>query len=113
MGPELAAHATASVLSLVVEHSALSRVARVHEALPRYSTELLRPARDLAQRLCDNLTAETPKQLRTHYLSWLGIRLSEVGDKRAALQPTKEAVTVYRRLAEAEPAAYLPTSPAP
>jgi hypothetical protein len=31
-----------------------------------------------------------------------------VGDKRAALEPTREAVATYRRLAEAEPAAYLP-----
>src|SRR2546425_238684 len=41
-------------------------------------------------------------------LNNLGIRLSEVGDKRAALEPTQEAVAIRRRLAEAEPAAYLP-----
>jgi len=34
--------------------------------------------------------------------------LSEVGDKRAALAVTEEAVAIRRRLAEAEPAAYLP-----
>jgi len=41
-------------------------------------------------------------------LNNLGVFLSEVGDKRAALAPTQEAVTIRRRLAEAEPAAYLP-----
>ncbi|WP_352231373.1 hypothetical protein, partial [Actinomadura sp. NBRC 104412] len=38
----------------------------------------------------------------------LGIRLAEVGDERAALEPTREAVEIRRELAEAEPAAYLP-----
>jgi tetratricopeptide (TPR) repeat protein len=41
-------------------------------------------------------------------LNNLGIRLSEVRDKRAALESTQESVNTYRRLAEAEPAAYLP-----
>ncbi|GLZ09532.1 hypothetical protein Acsp03_69980 [Actinomadura sp. NBRC 104412] len=31
-----------------------------------------------------------------------------MGDRQAALEPTREAVKIYRRLAEAEPAAYLP-----
>jgi hypothetical protein len=34
--------------------------------------------------------------------------LSPTADNRGALAPTQEAVTTYRRLAEAEPAAYLP-----
>jgi hypothetical protein len=40
--------------------------------------------------------------------SHLGNRLAEVGDERAALDPTREATEIYRRLADAEPAAHLP-----
>ena len=38
----------------------------------------------------------------------LGIWLSEVGQRSAALASTEEAVAIWRRLVEAEPAAYLP-----
>ena len=38
----------------------------------------------------------------------LGIRLSELGRRDEALAPTEEAVDVCRRLAAANPAAYLP-----
>jgi tetratricopeptide (TPR) repeat protein len=41
-------------------------------------------------------------------LTNLGNRLSRVGRHRDALAPAEEAVTLYRRLAEANPAAHLP-----
>ena len=41
-------------------------------------------------------------------LNNLAIRLAEVGQRQAALQPAQEAVTIRRALAEANPDAYLP-----
>ncbi|MFN2495602.1 MAG: tetratricopeptide repeat protein [Pseudonocardiaceae bacterium] len=41
-------------------------------------------------------------------LNNLGILLSELGRRKEALAPTEEAVTIHRRLAETNPAAYLP-----
>ena len=41
-------------------------------------------------------------------LSNLGSRLSGVGRREDALAPAEEAVTIRRRLAETNPAAYLP-----
>lgn len=41
-------------------------------------------------------------------LTSLGAPVVRIGDKRAALASTEEAVAANRRLAEAEPAAYLP-----
>jgi hypothetical protein len=41
-------------------------------------------------------------------LNNLGVRLSQAGQRQAALAPTREAVTVRRQLAEANPDAYLP-----
>lgn len=92
----------------MVERAPDAVAAAVEAALPTYSTELLRPAAMLAQRLYDALPADATPVQRAHRLMLLGICLSEVGDKRAALAPTEEAVTIRRRLAEAEPAAYLP-----
>jgi hypothetical protein len=41
-------------------------------------------------------------------LNNLGTFFSEVGRREEALAPAEEAVTIYRCLAEANPAAYLP-----
>jgi hypothetical protein len=68
----------------------------------------MRPARDLAQHLLDTLPPDAPAAQRASRLNILGVRLSEVGDNRAALDPAREAVDIRRRLADAEPAAYLP-----
>lgn len=43
------------------------------------------------------------------WLNGLGIRLSVVGWREEALAPATEAVEIYRRLAEANPAAHLPS----
>ena len=106
--PELVRHAGAAVVQLVADHAPDPVAATVHDALPRFSTELLRPAAALARRLCDTPLPDASLAQRARRLGWLGIRLAEVGDKRGALAPTEEAVTTYRRLAEAEPASYLP-----
>jgi len=106
--PGLVARAPAAAVRLVVERAPDAVAASVEAALPNYSTELLRPAAALARRLLDALPPDATPPQRAYRLGMLGIRLSAVGDKRAALAPTEEAVTIRRRLAEAEPAAYLP-----
>ena len=52
---QLATHATPPVLRVVIDHASPALAAVVEGALARYSTELLRPARDLAQHLLDTL----------------------------------------------------------
>ncbi|MGH3936673.1 MAG: tetratricopeptide repeat protein [Pseudonocardiaceae bacterium] len=106
--PDLAAHVTSGVLQLVVDHAPDDIAAAVEEALPRFNTELLRPAYSLAQRLHSNLPSDAPPALVAHRLNNLGIRLSEVGDKHGALAATRDAVDIRRQLADAEPAAHLP-----
>ncbi|HSV67566.1 MAG TPA: tetratricopeptide repeat protein, partial [Mycobacteriales bacterium] len=106
--PTLATLATADVLRVIIDHAPDDVAAIVDAALPRYSSDLLRPARDLAQRLLDALPADASPTRRATRLTRLGIRLAEVGDTRAAVEPTREATGIYRALAEAEPAAYLP-----
>jgi len=106
--PSLIAHATAPVVQLVVDRAPDTLAAAVDAALPSFSTELLRPAAALARRMHDALPDDATPALRARRLVVLGVRLSAVGDKRGALALTGEAVTTYRRLAEADPAAYLP-----
>jgi tetratricopeptide (TPR) repeat protein len=106
--PKLAAHATPPVLGVVIDHGSPALAATVHGELPPYSTELLRSARDLAQHLLDVLPDDAPAADRARRLSWLGIRLADAGDHRAALDPAQKAVDIRRRLAGAEPAASLP-----
>ena len=104
--PGLVARAPAEAIRLVVERAPETVAASVNGTLPRYSSELLRPAAALARRLLDGLAPDADPAQRAYWLITLGVRLSEVGDKRGALAVTEEAVAVYRRLAEAEPAAY-------
>ncbi|MGH3980952.1 MAG: tetratricopeptide repeat protein, partial [Pseudonocardiaceae bacterium] len=89
----------------------------VHDALPRQNTHLLRVAAQLTQRLLDRLhhlhgtgnavAAEVIAE-RAALLNNLALRLAEVGQRTEALTPAQEAAQLYRRLAEAAPAAYLP-----
>ncbi|MGD0069281.1 MAG: tetratricopeptide repeat protein [Streptosporangiaceae bacterium] len=105
---ELAGAAPPSVIYTVMEHGDRDLIEAVDAALPRFSTELLHPARDMAQHLLDTLPADAPAVQRAQRLSNLGIRLAETGDKHAALAYTLEAVAIHRRLAKADPDAYLP-----
>jgi tetratricopeptide (TPR) repeat protein len=101
-------HAPANVIDLITERANTETASSAHAALPRFSTELLAAAATLAQRLADELPPDAPPEVRAHRLSWLGNRLAEVGRRQEALAPTEEAVTIYRRLTETNPAAYLP-----
>jgi tetratricopeptide (TPR) repeat protein len=103
-----ARYLTPPLIEAVIGYADMATAQVVDQRMPRFSTDLLRPARDLARHLMSALPADASPALRAYRLARLGIRLSEVGDKRAALEPAREAVGIYRTLAEAEPAAYLP-----
>jgi tetratricopeptide (TPR) repeat protein len=105
--PRVVAEASAEVVQLVIDRATDAVATVVEAALPRYSSELLRQAAALAQRLYDVLPANATPAQRAQRLTKVGIRLSQAGDKRGALGPAEEAVRIYRRLAENEPAAYL------
>ena len=106
--PSLTQEGGAPVLRAVVDYAPDDMADAVHRALPSYSTDLLRPAADLARRLTDALPADAAPEQRANRLDALGIRLSNLGQREAALAPTEEAVTIRRQLAEANPVAYLP-----
>ncbi|MET8048763.1 tetratricopeptide repeat protein, partial [Streptosporangium sp. NPDC005286] len=106
--PELARYATAELVGFIIHHAEHSLATRLHDALPDYSTDLLQAAGNLARHLLHTLPADASPALRASRLIVLGIRLSHLGDIRGALEPSREAVEVYRRLAEMEPEAYLP-----
>ncbi|WP_285777816.1 tetratricopeptide repeat protein [Microtetraspora sp. NBRC 13810] len=106
--PELARYATADLVGFIIDHAEHSLAMRFHDALPDYDTDLLQAASNLALHLLHTLPADASPALRAPRLSALGIRLSYVGDIRGALEPSREAVELYRRLAEVEPEAYLP-----
>src|SRR5690606_853070 len=56
--PTLARHATAGLIELIIGHSDHNLAARLYIELPRYSTDLLQAARDLAGYLLDTLPAD-------------------------------------------------------
>jgi hypothetical protein len=77
----LTAHVTSGVLQLVVDHAPDDVAAAVEEALPRFSTELLRPACNLAQRLHSSLPTDAPpalvaRRLATSASGWRRPRIS-------------------------------------
>ena len=107
----LCALAPATVVRLVAERATATVAAIVEAALPSYSTELLRPAVMLAQRLYDALPATATPAQRAHRLIVLGICLSQVGDKRAALAPTEKPSPPTAGWPRPNPPHTYPTSP--
>ncbi|MEV6151052.1 tetratricopeptide repeat protein [Nonomuraea sp. NPDC052129] len=105
--PELARYATADLVGFIIDHAEHSLATRLHDALPDKNTDLLQAAGNLARHLLRTLPADASPALRASRLSALGIRLSYVGDIRGALETSREAVKLYRRLAEVQPEAYL------
>ncbi|MFC0040450.1 tetratricopeptide repeat protein, partial [Actinomadura rayongensis] len=107
-GPIPTAWLSPTLISTVISHAPDHLAARVETAIPDHHTNLLRPARDLSQHLLQRLAPTASFADCAHRLHNLGVRLAAVGELRAALEPVREAVKIYRALAEAEPAAYLP-----
>jgi len=90
--PILAGRAPTAI-QCVIDHADPTLAATVYDALPKFSTEFLRPAADLAQRLADDPQAGSDRT-RAHYLDELGIRLAELRRSQEALAVAEEAVTL-------------------
>jgi tetratricopeptide (TPR) repeat protein len=106
--PALVAHASASMVQLVVDQAPDDLAVAVDSALPRYSTELLWPAAALARRLYDTLPATAGSAHRAYRLDNLAVRLLALGRRDDALIASTHAVEVYRRLAAADSSAFEP-----
>jgi tetratricopeptide (TPR) repeat protein len=78
---------------------------RVAEASPHPSFALAAPAAVVFQRLTDDSADDSE---RVGWLVNLSIRLGDLGRPEEALAAIDQAVTIYRQLAEARPAAFLP-----
>jgi Tetratricopeptide repeat len=105
--PRLVHHASGEVIRLVTEKAPPKSLERVDAALPLFNIDLLRPARDLALRLLDELPTDAHPAQRAHRLARVGLRLADAGDKRAAIGASREAVRLYQRLAVGDPGTYL------
>ena len=62
----------------------------------------------LAATRCLAASAEHSTERQAHWANSLAVRLSDVGERAAALESAREAVELYRGLAEVSPAAYAP-----
>ena len=92
----------------------LDQLMLLADTLPRTSSALLEHAVRLTERVTDQLRDAVTKGDRhrlpalARYLSNLGVRLSAVGQRQAALAPAQEAVAIRRALAASAPDAYRP-----
>ena len=85
-----------------VQRAVLERIAR---GAPYPSFALAIPATVVLQRLADSSSDQSE---RAGWLAELSVRLSDLGRREEALAASEEAARIYRQLAEASPAAYLP-----
>jgi hypothetical protein len=85
----------------------------INSGLPESSIELAQLAADLNAKLLALLSVDEnpPEPLqaeRARLLTYYGIRLSEIGQLEAAVEATREAREIYRRLAADRPSTFLP-----
>ncbi|MBV1854393.1 tetratricopeptide repeat protein [Catellatospora tritici] len=93
--------------ALLPEQLDLTMLQNLAEQIPYPSLELHRIAAVLTTTIVDRLPAGNT-ETRATWLTWHALRLAEAGRREAALATAEEAVTSYRRLAEANPDAFLP-----
>ena len=104
--PALAIQAGGVALTAVAAYTSPALAETVYRLLPDRSVDLDSAAAVLAKHLLDH-TGNSPAQ-RAHRCGNLAIRLTNTGRREQALTPAEEATGIYRRLAEANPDAYLP-----
>ena len=78
------------------------------QAVPGGRRDLLRVNVEAAQAALSSAPEDLPDGLRAALLSDLGSSLAQLGDRGTACDRLREALTIYRRLAQAEPAAFEP-----
>ena len=96
----------ASALEALIESGAPLPLGEIDDAIPVGHPALAEAALAVTRRLATS-AERTPDQ-QAQWANNLSIRLSDVGERAAALGAAREAVGLYRALAEASPAAYNP-----
>ena len=109
--PTLTRHASTPVITTVIAYATHTQATTIYAALPRYSTELLRPACDLAHHITTGLPVDTPPATRAHHLNNLGNRLSEVGTNGPRWNPPARPPVSTVLWPRPNPPPTYPTSP--
>ena len=96
----------APALEALIESGATLPLGEIDDAIPVGHPALAGAALAATRRLATS--AERSPEQQAHWANSLAIRLSEVGERNEALEAAREAVELYRELAEASPQAYAP-----
>ena len=96
----------APALEALIESGATLPLGEIDDAIPVGHPALAGAALAATRRLATS-AKRSPEQ-QAHWANNLSIRLSDVGERKAALVAAREAVELYRGLAEASPQAYTP-----
>ena len=96
----------APALQALIESGATLPLGEIDDAIPVGHPALAEAALAVTRRLATS--AERSPEQQAHWANILSIRLSDVGERNAALEAAREAVELYRGLAEASPQAYMP-----
>ena len=93
-------------LEALIESGATLPLGEIDDAIPVGHPALAGAALAATRRLATS-AKRSPEQ-QAHWANNLSIRLSDVGERKAALVAAREAEKLYRALAEASPQAYAP-----
>ena len=93
-------------LEALIESGATLPLGEIDDAIPVGHPALAGAALAATRRLATS-AKRSPEQ-QAHWANNLSIRLSDVGERKAALAAAREAEKLYRALAEASPQAYTP-----
>ena len=96
----------APALEAFIESGATLPLGEIDHAIPVGHPVLAEAALAVTRRLA--ASAERSPEQQARWANNLSIRLSDVGDRVGALVAAREAVELYRGLAEASPQAYIP-----
>ena len=96
----------ASALEALIESGATLPLGEIDDAIPIGHPALAGAALAATRRLATS--AERSPEQQAHWANNLSIRLSDVGERKAALVAAREAEELYRGLAKASPVAYIP-----
>lgn len=96
----------APALEALIESGATLPLGEIDDAIPVGHPALAGAALAATRRLATS-AKRSPEQ-QAHWANNLSIRLSDVGERKAALVAAREAVELYRGLAEVSPQAYTP-----
>ncbi|MET7400418.1 tetratricopeptide repeat protein [Dactylosporangium sp. NPDC005572] len=106
--PALAVDAGGAAVLAVTPHTDASLAQAISRHLPDHSVELNPAAAVLTEHLASLAGPTAVPADRARQLATVAVRLGNAGRRDEAIGPAREAVTIYRRLTEADPAAHLP-----